>query len=546
MAKSIQRAVKSATTRDAKLRETLSAVDSFTNFAAKMGLGTDNITSGATYSFNPITRIRTLLEWIHRGSWIGGVAVDIVADDMTRAGITIEGELKPEAIQKIHESAVALGIWKSINSTIKWSRLYGGCLAYLMIDGQDPSSPLRIETVGKNQFKGLFVLDRWMVEPSFNDLVTDLGPYLGLPKFYRVTTLSPALSGKKIHYTRLIRLAGIELPYWQSMTENLWGLSVLERLYDRMVAFDSATTGAAQLVYKAYIRTYKIKGLREIISSGGAPLEGLTKYVDMMRRFQSVEGITLIDGEDEFEGATHSAFTGLGEAMLQFGQQLAGALQIPLVRLFGQSPAGLNSTGESDLITYYDGIKQQQEATLKVPVTLVYRALAQSLGIKLPDGFGLGFNPLWQLKPVEKAEIASKITDTVTKALESGIVSQQTAMKELKQASKDTGIWTNITDDEINSAEEELPPGPAEAAENAQALAEQGTDENGGDDEPAVPTAKNKKKPATDASFENQVIQFAARWLEQNPGASTEALAQALKTEFHLTDRSAKKWAELA
>lgn len=488
--KSIRRAVRHTKSEDKKLRSMM-AGDSFTNFAAKLGLGTDNISSGGTYSFNPITRVRQLLEWIHRGSWLGGVAVDIVADDMTRAGITLKGELKPEKIEQLEETAVALGVWTKLNETIKWARLYGGCLGYIMIDGQDTKTPLRIETVGKGQFKGIFNLDRWMVEPSLNELVTELGPFLGQPKYYTVTAQAPALSGKKIHYTRLIRLTGINLPYWQSMTENLWGLSVLERLYDRMVAFDSATTGAAQLVYKAYIRTYKIKGLREIIAAGGASYEGLTRYVDMMRRFQSIEGMTLLDGEDEFEGQSHQAFTGLGEALLQFGQQLAGALQIPLVRLFGQSPAGLNATGESDLITYYDGINQQQSATLKVPTTLVYRAMAQSEGIKLPEGFGITFNPLWQLKPKEKGELAKTVTDTIAVGVESGLVSQQTAMRELKQSSHDTGIWSNITDKEIAQAEEDLPPGPSELNEQAQAseVEQEGS---------TSPESKGKKKPTKD------------------------------------------------
>jgi hypothetical protein len=29
-------------------------------------------------------------------------------------------------------------------------------------------------------------LDRWMVNPSYNDLVTDYGPEFGKPKFYKV------------------------------------------------------------------------------------------------------------------------------------------------------------------------------------------------------------------------------------------------------------------------------------------------------------------------------------------------------------------------
>lgn len=431
----------------------VTTVDSFVNFAHKMGIGADNALSSGSYGFNPVTRNRVQLEWIHRGSWLGGVAVDVVADDMTRSGVSLEGQLRPEDIRDIEEAATELQVWPQLNDTVKWARLYGGAIAVMMVEGQDYSTPLRLETIGKDQFKGLLVLDRWMVEPTLQDLVTDAGPDIGLPKFYRITAQAPALPNLKIHYSRCIRLEGIRLSYWQRLQENLWGLSVLERLYDRMIAFDSASTGAAQLVYKAFIRTYKVKDLRQIIAAGGDALNGLVKYTDMMRRFQGVEGITLLDGEDEFEAGSHVGFGGLSDALTQFAQQLAGALQIPLVRLFGQSPSGF-STGDTDLRMYYDSIKQQQEKTLKVGVTRVYRAIAQSRGIKLPKGFGIQFRPLWQLTQAEKADIASKVATAVTTAKEYGLVSDQVAMEELRQSSSDTGIFSNITDKIVKAADD--------------------------------------------------------------------------------------------
>lgn len=436
------------------------SADSFTNFIAKMGLGNDNITTGGSYGFNPITRQRQMLEWIHRGSWLGGVAIDLVADDMTRAGIDIRGRLPSSDAEKIHEEFVRLKLWKKVNQTIKWSRLYGGAIGVILIDGQDPQTPFRLQSVGKDQFRGLMVLDRWQIEPSFNDLITELGPEMGLPKYYKIMSTAQAYRGMKIHHTRCLRLVGIELPFNQSVTENLWGLSVLERIYDRMIAYDSATTGASQLVYKAYIRTYSIEGLRTIASQGGKALDGLTKYVDMMRRFQSIEGVTLLDAKDKFEGHVHNAFSGIAELLLQLGQQLSGALQIPLVRLLGQSPTGLNASGESDLRTYYDGIRQRQVSDLTIPMTAMFRATAQSLGISIPDGFVIDFKPLWQLTDTEKSEIASKDERTTREAHEAGIINRQDSLKELRASSYTTGRFESISDEEIRNAEYDLPPLP--------------------------------------------------------------------------------------
>ena len=180
--------------------------DSFQNFAAALGMQTSNLMAQSTYGFNPITRIRTLLEWIHRGSWIGGVAIDIVADDMTKAGVDFKGEIEPDDIEKINEEAVNLGVWNSVNDTIKWSRLYGGALGVLLVEGQNLATPFRVETVGRGQFRGILAMDRWQVEPSLENLVQDWGPHFGLPMYYRVTQDAPALFGQRIHYTRCMRL----------------------------------------------------------------------------------------------------------------------------------------------------------------------------------------------------------------------------------------------------------------------------------------------------------------------------------------------------
>lgn len=434
-----------------------STADSFINFSMNLGIGSDNASSQSTYGFNPITRQRVTLEWIHRGSWLGGVAVDVVADDMTKNGVDIYGELSPADIEKINEAAVRCGVWGSVNDTIKWSRLYGGSIGVILIDGQDPSTPLRLNTIRKDQFRGILALDRWMVEPTLYDLVTDQGPDMGLPKYYKITSIAPAMMNQKVHYSRCMRLDGIRLPYWQRLMENMWGLSILERLYDRMVAYDSASTGAAQLVYKSYIRTYKIKGLRSIVANGGPALDGLNRYVDMMRRYQGIEGMTMMDSDDEFVPHSNGAFGGLSDAMTQFAMQISGALQIPMVRLFGQSPSGF-STGEIDLRSYYDTIKQQQEKDLRRPLTKVYRAIAASEGIELPEGFRIEFKSLWQLSDGEKSVVANKNVETVCIATDAGMISRETGLKELKQQAKVTGIFTNITDsiDEEARMEAEL------------------------------------------------------------------------------------------
>lgn len=436
--------------------------DSYQNVALALGQGTKNALSASTYGFNPITRIRTLLDWIYRGSWLGSIAVDAVADDMTRAGIEINSQMEPEDMELLRKAEVDNNLWGSINETTKWSRLYGGCIMVMLIDGQDFSTPLRVETITEGQLKGFLVLDRWMVDADLSHLVNELGPNLGKPEWYTVGADAPALRQQRIHYTRVLRMDGMDLPYWQRVQENLWGLSVFERIYDRMVALDSATTGAAQLVYKSFLRTFKMKGLVDLLSQGGAGensgMAVVARRMAAMAAGQSNEGVTVIDGDDEFDVQSGtSGYTGITDVILQFIQQISGTLGIPLVRMLGQSPAGLNSTGESDLRTYYDGINQQQERTLRRPLEIIYKVMAASKGIALDKDFSFKFAPLWQLDEGQKSEIASRDADTLIKLKEADIIDKPTALRELKQNSRVTNRLDTITEEMIQAAELEPP-----------------------------------------------------------------------------------------
>lgn len=207
--------------------------------------------------------------------------------------------------------------------------------------------------------------------------------------------------------------------------------------------------------------------MREIIAAGGAAVQGLVEMFDMMRLLQVNEGITLLDKDDNFQ-ATSYTFAGLSDMLIQFSQQLSGACDTPLVRLFGQSPAGLNSTGESDMRMYYDSINAQQEAKFRNPMDTILRILWRSeLGTDAPDDMEFKFTPLWQMTATDKATNAKTIAETVIGAYDSGLTDRATTLSELKTASSETGIFTNITDEMIDEAKAEAdePPMPGEEIE---------------------------------------------------------------------------------
>lgn len=448
--------------------------DGYDNFLSRIGLNNQNQLSGGTYDFNLVTRNRILLEAAYRGSWIVGRAIDSIANDMTRAGIEIT--TKEDYDKSVLKKAMTrLQIWPSICTVIKWGRLYGGAIGVMQIDGQDLSTPLDIDSVTLGQFKGIVVYDRWMLNPLLSPVITS-GPDMGLPIIYQIVSSAlqnlgnpnPLKAGSvwnvpgiiNVHHTRCIRYTGIDLPFFQAITEQMWGESVLERMWDRLISFDNASMSSAQLIDRANLRTVKIEGLRELIAAGGEAYEGLLKHFEMMRRMADNEGLTLLDKNDEFDSTAYT-FSGLSDMMLQQAQQISGASEIPLVVLFGQAPAGLGATADSDIRMYYDFINSQQEAKLRNPSSDLTQVLWRSVfGRPTPEDFDFEFTPLWQMDAIDKATIAKTNTETIVAAQTAGLVPVETAMRELRDSSGETGLFSNITDQDISEAEAEPPPMP--------------------------------------------------------------------------------------
>lgn len=444
-------------------RRSLRLRDGFQNFVARLGLGSDNMLAQSGYQAGGyLTRDRLQLEDMYRTSWLVGRMVNVVAEDMVRGGVDIQAQWDVGKTDELWQAYRRLGCPGRLSDAIKWARLYGGALAVLLIDGDDLARPLDISAVARGSFRGLSVLDRWQLTPS-TELITELGPLLGYPEYYTVNT-GEGFDRQSIHHSRVLRFIGVELPWQQRRTEQHWGASVVEQAYDRLLAYDSATQGSANLLYKSFLRVIGVEGLRAILATGGRAETALVKQFEMIRQMQSNEGITLLDKNDTFF-TTGYTFAGMYDALQAFAEQISGATGIPLVRLLGQSPKGFSS-GESDLRTYYDTISTLQDDDLRPALDVVFAVLSRHLwGEDLPEGFSFAFESLMQPSEMDKAQIATADAQAVAALTQAGIIKEPQALGALRDSSRLTGRFAGITDADIAAAEK---------AETAPALPEIG------------------------------------------------------------------------
>lgn len=423
--------------------------DAFSNPLFRLGYGSQSPLEATEYPLTRMTGNYALLNSLYRDNWIVQNVVGIIPDDMCRKWFTLSGEVGPEYLRRLEQIQMETALRDSVNEGLRWGRLYGGAAGLIMIRGQEDmlDKPLDLEAVLPGAFQGLYILDRWCGITPDTGLVYD-GRGRMAPEYYTISGESGTMVAR-VHHSRIVRFLGRELPYLERISEMYWGESEVEALYQDVVKHNNVSANMAALTFRANVDTMEVSNLDQLFSMTSG---------DMQRRFwntmqaqsvvQSNFGMRLVNKGDKIEN-TQYTFTGLQEVYESMCLDLSGASRIPMTKLFGRSPAGMDATGESDLTNYYDYIDTLRESRLRPILQQLLPALAMSAWGGVPEGMDIVFPPMWTPKADEMAKIAKEKSETIITAFQAGLLQADTAMRELKKLSEETGMFGGITDEEI-------------------------------------------------------------------------------------------------
>ena len=433
-------------TRPQAVAQILSALDGYSNAAAFLGEDSLLLSSG-TFHRSGLTSQTELLTVTYRESWLAKRIIDMPSEDMTRAWYSLATPLPENALHDIYRLEAKHSVKQEITNAIRWSRLYGGAIAVMILRGENEEldQPLDINRLLPGCFQGLLVLDRAQgVEPSL-ELVSDLDdPDFGLPMYYTVNLEQEDMSCVKIHHSRVLRFVGRELPYLETIRENYWGASELEHLWDELQKRSATSANIAQLIFQANITTLKMGNLGEHMAFGDDDMQSaLLRTLANENRLRTSYGLQIMNSDDSLENHAYT-FSGLSEIYESFMMDMAGAAEIPATKLFGRSPEGMNATGEADLRNYYDMISQMQERLLRPALERLLPVLAVSCWGFVPEDMEIVFEPVMTPTPAERADRADKMSDKVIRAYEAGLITLEEARADLKVLGVDMGIFTKV------------------------------------------------------------------------------------------------------
>ena len=367
--------------------------------------------------------------------WLAKKIVNRPVLDMLRAGWYFNG-LEDGQILKITDEIKRLRLVERLAKLLIWSRLYGRAyLVFGLADGLQLDQPFEIEKLRQGGLQFFTVLKKSKVQP-LNQEYVPLELSAGEPEqpmYYQISNGNGTQS--KIHHSRIM-----------CVKHGDEGESLLLSIYYTLRNYIATNAGAASLVHEAKVDVIRMPDLMMNI---------VNRAKETMERFgaaallKSINGMLVIDKNEEYESKSYT-FGGLPDLMREFGQQTAGAADMPYTLLFGQTTSGLNNSGEFDLRSYYDRVNTEQNWTLRPILERIFPLIFKSLFGAIPTGFNFVFYPLWQLDVKTRSEVEKNNTERDIKYLEKGIITEAMIAKQLQQ----DGTYDFIDDAHIQALDD--------------------------------------------------------------------------------------------
>jgi phage-related protein (TIGR01555 family) len=324
------------------------------------------------------------------------------------------GEIEPQDDDVKEQTEGVMAKWEELEAedhlftALCYERAFGGGAILLGVDdgATDLSKPLNEERV--KSFTYLTTYAAYELWPS-KYYADPKKPKFGEPEIWEVCPSGVPFTGVpifKVHESRLIILKGATTSRRARVNNRGWGDSIFVRVKECVRDFQMAFSASASLVDDFAQAVYKVKGLAELVASNRK--DAVLDRMSIMDQCRSVLHAVMLDAEGEDFERKPTPITGLADLLEQLKSRVATAFETPMTFLFGQSPGGLNATGESDTRSFYDRIAGKQRKKLTKPVERVVKLIMLTpdgpTGGVEPEQWSIEFCPLWEETEKEQAD----------------------------------------------------------------------------------------------------------------------------------------------
>lgn len=359
---------------------------------------------------------------------------EVTAKEMTREWITLTGGSE-EKLKELQQAMEDFGIRETFLDAAQYDGFFGRGQIYVSIKGQDrPKSrtlPLVVDdegaTVRKGSLEGFKAVEPiWTTPYSYNS-IDPTKPDFYKPEWWYVL-------GQKTHASRLLTFISRPVPDILKPAYNFSGMSLSQLIEPYVVRWLKGVDGTSRL-----ITSYSLSGIRTNLQATleeGGDGQSLFKRAALFNQMRDNRGLMMLDKDSEEFFQFNTPLSGLADLVAQLQEHMAAPTHIPLVKLTGVSPAGLNASSEGEIKVWYDYVAAEQENNFGPHLRTVLKLLQLHLWGKVDPSIKYQWVPLDSPTDKEESEIRKADADRDTAYVAGGVLAADEVRERLRMDPK--------------------------------------------------------------------------------------------------------------
>lgn len=348
--------------------------------------------------------------------WLVAKACYVPARDAMRKGYKVtrnDGKpLSPEVADQIRLADRRLGIKRQTVEFVKMGRVFGIRIAMFNVESTDPKYyeyPFNPDGVTPGSYKGITQIDPYWCAPELSGRAAS-DPTA--PDFYEPTWW--VINGKRIHKSHLVIMRGDEVSDVLKPSYQYAGVSVPQRLYERVYAADRTANEAPQLAM-----TKRAVIFYTDTKAALADQPAFETALAVWRRFLDNFGVKVADKEADKIEQQDTSLADLDAVIMTQYQLVAAAANMPATKLLQTTIKGFNATGEYEESNYHEELENIQTSDMEPLLNRHHLLLIRS-----EISPGDPFETTVQWEPLDSPTAAEAATTNKTKAETALILTQ--------------------------------------------------------------------------------------------------------------------------
>lgn len=346
---------------------------------------------------------------------------EVMAEEMTRKWIKLTAtgkQNKSDKLGKLDDALKRFRLQEVVRDAIELDGFYG--LSHIFIDVGDSDQddkmliPLirKREMIGKGDLKQFKLIDPTWTAPNKYNTNDPLHENYYRPEEWFVL-------GRRVHRSRFLTIISRPVPDLIKPAYNFGGISLSQMLKPYVDNWLRTRQSVSDLIaaFSTFVLSTNMEAMIQDTTS-----DGLGNRVALFNASRTNLGTMVVDKDTEtFENVSASLGT-LDKLQAQAQEQQASAAAIPLVKLLGVTPSGLNASSDGEIRTFYDTCHARQERVLRDLLKIAIEVIQLNEFGEIDPEIDFGFNPLWQLDEAGKAAVRKVNVDTAAILLQEGVI----------------------------------------------------------------------------------------------------------------------------